>query len=85
MPTGGKLWWLKYRQNGKERLMSFGPYPEVSIAQAREAGYEARKVIAAGCAPMALRQANKTKQLQAAEKSFASIARRWLSSNRNSA
>ncbi len=47
-PTGGKLWRLKYRIDGKEKLLSFGPYPDVSLAEAREKRDQARKVIAAG-------------------------------------
>jgi len=35
-PTGGKLWRLKYRIGGKEKLLSFGVYPNVSLADARE-------------------------------------------------
>ena len=34
-PTGGKWWRLKYRLGGKEKLISLGTYPEVSLAQAR--------------------------------------------------
>jgi hypothetical protein len=39
-PKGGKFWRWKYRFKGKEKLMSFGCYPEVSIAQARAAHAE---------------------------------------------
>lgn len=35
-PTGSKLWRMKYRFHGKERTLSFGPYPEVSLAEARD-------------------------------------------------
>lgn len=30
-PAGGKWWRLKYRFNGKERSLSFGTYPDVSL------------------------------------------------------
>ena len=33
--NGAKLWRMKYRHAGKERLLSFGQYPEVSLAEAR--------------------------------------------------
>ena len=36
-PTGSKCWRLKYRFRNKERTLSFGQYPEVSITDAREA------------------------------------------------
>jgi hypothetical protein len=34
--TGGKLWRMKYRFGGKEKLLSFGAYPAVSLREARE-------------------------------------------------
>jgi hypothetical protein len=42
-PTGGKLWRFKYRYAGKGRLLSFGSYPEISLADARQRRDEARK------------------------------------------
>ena len=41
-PAGGKLWCLKYRADGKDKKLSFGPYPEVSLADARARRDEAR-------------------------------------------
>ncbi len=35
-PSGGKLWKLKYRFEGKEKILSFGSYPETIIKKARE-------------------------------------------------
>lgn len=76
-PTGTKLWRLKYRVDGKEKLMSFGAYPEVSLAQAREACDLARKQLAAGTDPMAQRKADKLSRMEAADNSFAAVARAW--------
>ncbi len=36
MPHGGKWWRFKYRFDGKEKLLSFGVYPDVSLSKARE-------------------------------------------------
>ena len=36
-PRGSRLWQFKYRLDGKERLLSIGAYPDVSLAQARKA------------------------------------------------
>ncbi|WP_433963639.1 Arm DNA-binding domain-containing protein [Tunturiibacter gelidiferens] len=47
-PSGGKLWRWAYRHEGKEKLMTFGRYPEVSLALARERHVEARKLLAVG-------------------------------------
>jgi transposase InsO family protein len=41
-PTGGKLWRLKYRHGGKERLLALGSYPDISLAKARALRDEAR-------------------------------------------
>lgn len=35
-PSGSRLWYLKYRVNGKESRLSFGAYPHVSLADARK-------------------------------------------------
>lgn len=35
-PTGSRLWRLKYRIEGKEKLLAIGPYPDVTLAKARE-------------------------------------------------
>jgi len=47
-PSGGKWWRFKYRHAGKEKLLSLGTYPEVSLAKAREGREEARRQLAAG-------------------------------------
>lgn len=71
--AGGRLWRWKYRFDGREKLMSFGSYPDVSLSLARERHVEARKLLASGTDPMAERKAEKA----AAENSFQSIARAW--------
>lgn len=43
-PSGSKLWRLKYRFNDKEKRLSFGVYPVVSLAHARERQLEARRL-----------------------------------------
>jgi Arm DNA-binding domain len=58
--AGGKLWRWKYRYSGKEKLMSFGKYPEVSLSLARERHAEARKLLATGVDPMEQRKAERT-------------------------
>ncbi|MBG6120281.1 MULTISPECIES: Arm DNA-binding domain-containing protein [unclassified Sphingobium] len=47
-PTGSRLWRMKYRFDGKEKLLSFGRYPEVTLAQARLRRAEAKLAIARG-------------------------------------
>lgn len=76
-PAGSKLWRWKYRVLGKEKVMSLGSYPDVSLAQAREGLDKARKVLAAGSDPMAIRKADKVATRAATENSFESVARLW--------
>ncbi len=76
-PTGSKLWRWKYRFDGKEKLMPLGQYPDVSLAQARAAREEARKLLASGADPMAQRKAQKIARRHAVEHSFAAVARLW--------
>ena len=44
-PTGLRLWHQKYRIDGKEKLLAIGSYPEVSLAQARQARDAARALV----------------------------------------
>ena len=66
-PIGSKLWRCKYRVLGKEKILSLGAYPDVSLAQARDGLDKARKVLAAGGDPMAIRKADKVASRTAAE------------------
>ncbi len=61
-PAGVRLWRLKYRFAGKERSLSIGPYPAVTIKMARKACEEAKAQLAAGVDPS---QAKRTAKLEA--------------------
>ncbi|TAN71207.1 MAG: DUF4102 domain-containing protein [Gallionella sp.] len=45
-PNGTKLWWLRYRFAGKAKTLSLGQYPLISLKDALERAYEARKLLA---------------------------------------
>jgi integrase len=77
-PSGGKLWRWKYRFNRAEKLMSFGQYPDVSLALARERHAAARTLLATGIDPMVQRKAAKTAQLALSVNSFQSVAALWM-------
>jgi len=49
--NGHKSWRYKYRFEKKERLLTLGTYPEVSLAEAREKRDEAKKVLREGRDP----------------------------------
>jgi integrase len=73
-PTGTRLWRLKYRLNGKEKLLALGSYPDVSLKRAREKRDEARKLIADGVDPSIKKKAEKS----AASDTFEVIAAEWF-------
>lgn len=50
-PSGGKLWRFKYRFEGKEKKLSLGRYPDVSLQEARNRRDEARALVADGRDP----------------------------------
>ncbi len=77
-PSGGKLWRWSYRYEGKQRLMTLGRYPEVSLSMVRERHIEARKLLAGGIDPMAQRKADKNSGQVASENLFASVTAKWL-------
>jgi len=73
-PTGGRLWRLKYRYGGTEKLLALGGYPDVSLKRAREKRDEARALVADGKDPGDLRKAEKA----ARGNTLAAIAEEWL-------
>jgi integrase len=76
--NGSKLFYLKYRFNRKEKKLSFGPYPEVTLKKAREKQDEARMLLRDGIDPSAHKKAQKTSQRLLAENVFQSVALEWF-------
>jgi len=76
-PSGGKLWRLKYRFDGKEKLLAFGAYPDVSLAKAREKRDAARKLLADGIDPGEHRKEAKAERALRAVNSFEAVTREW--------
>jgi len=75
-PAGGKLWHFKYRFDRKEKKLALGTYPEISLADARQRRDEARKHVALGVDPGAIRKAQKQAKAEETE-TFEVIAREW--------
>lgn len=69
----GKWWRFKYRYGGKEKLLSFGTYPEISLSSAREKRDTARKQIAEGFDPGEERKSSKS-----GSGNFETVAREWI-------
>jgi integrase len=79
-PAGGKWWRWKYRRpiTKKENRLSFGTYPEVSLADARARRDAARKLLAAGIDPGEQRKAETAAGSERAANSFEVVAREWF-------
>lgn len=84
-PSGAKLWRYKFRLGGVEGLDALGSYPEVTLAQARQAHGESRRLVSQGINPVADRKQRKQAILQANlardKGSFAAIAAEWSAAN----
>jgi len=80
--NGGKWWRLKYRFEGKEKLLSLGTYPEVSLASARERRDSARTLLANDppIDPSEKRKTSKAESKINAANSFELVARDWWQS-----
>ena len=77
-PSGSKYWRLKFRVDGKEKLLSFGTYPDVILREARERRDEAKKLMAAGVDPAENRKAQKAARVEEVSNSFEVLCREWL-------
>ncbi len=76
-PTGAKLWRLKYRFDGKEKLLALGAYPGMALAIARQKRDAARKLLHDGSDPGAHRKAAKATRAGLAANTFEVIGREW--------
>lgn len=77
-PRGGKWWRLKYRFAGKEKRLSLGVYPDVSLKMARERRDEARRLLANEVDPSENRKAIKAARDERSANSFEVIGREWF-------
>ena len=80
-PPGGKGWRLKYRYDGKEKRLSLGVYPEVTLKDARDRRDAARKLLADGIDPSENRKAQKLAYAHRAASSFELVAREWFATH----
>ena len=83
-PSGSKLWQMKYRYLGKEKTLSIGQYPIITLADAREARLDAKKLLAQNppIDPMANKQDNKRQAIRKAENTFKAVALEWHELNK---
>ena len=76
--SGSKLWRLKFRVDGKEKTLSFGKYPEISLAEARALRDQARKTHAQGIDPSLIKKHAKLKSINSADLTFQKVAEDWF-------
>ena len=79
-PNGSRLWRIKYRIAGKEKTLSLGAYPDLSLVKARQSSTEARQQLAEGTDPSEQKKAAKAAQ-KVEGLSFETLAREWYDYN----
>ncbi|MFD1258115.1 tyrosine-type recombinase/integrase [Mucilaginibacter terrae] len=77
MPSGTKVWRYKYRFLGKEKLLTIGHYPAISLVLARQKRDVAKELIAGGIDPAADKQDQKNAVKHKAEQTFEVVATEW--------
>ena len=77
-PTGSKIWRMSYRQpNGKNNRLTFGPYPDVTLVEARRRRMDARALKSSGSDPAQVRRIEKLTKATANANTFEAVAREW--------
>jgi len=82
-PSGGKYWRMKYKAHGREKRLSIGIYPVISLAEAREKRFEARRALAAGRDPSEEKQEQKRQSRLNAVNTFEAVAHEWYEHNKD--
>lgn len=78
MPTGSKLWRMKFKQaDGKESRLSFGSYPVISLVEARAKRTAARTQLASDIDPAQAKRIEKINKAIANANTFEAVAREW--------
>ena len=78
-PSGSKLWKQKYRFNKKEKVLSFGKYPVVSISEARKRRDNAKQMLAEGFDPSEKKKLDRIAAQTEARQTFGLIAEDYIS------
>jgi integrase len=78
-PAKGKRWRLKYRFDGKEKLLALGAYPEVGLKAARDLREAARALLASGVDPGEHRKEARRTAVAQRLNTFGAISEEWYS------
>ncbi|WP_306147289.1 MULTISPECIES: integrase arm-type DNA-binding domain-containing protein [unclassified Roseibium] len=82
-PAGGRFWRYRYQIKGKEKLLSLGEYPSLSLAEARHARDEAKAILKSGKDPADAKRQRTAQQTADQENTFEVIARDWFDLNKD--
>lgn len=77
-PNGSKLWRMKYRLDGRARLLALGKYPLVTLEAVRKKVFEARSLVSQGVDPIEAKRSEKAKFEAETKHTFEAIAREWF-------
>lgn len=75
--AGGKLWRFKYRFTNREKLLAIGPYPEISLSDARMRREEVRRLLANGTDPGEVKKAARLAEQNRRASTFKRLAMEW--------
>jgi integrase len=75
---GGKSWHFRYYWGDRQKRMSLGTYPEVSLREARQARDDARALLAKGINPHTDRKQKRQAVRLSSEHTFEAIFHQWL-------
>ena len=82
LPSGSRIWRLKYTHAGRESRATFGRFPEVGLAEARDRALKARALLRDGVSPNAAKAAKMEADKRAAGAAFPLVAKAWLERRR---
>ena len=77
-PTGSKLWRFRYRIGGAQKKLCIGSYPDISLKQARDEAYEARRAVASGGDPAFEKRKRKIRAEFLSAQTFEAVAREYI-------
>lgn len=77
-PTGARLWRFSYRYLGRQKTMALGVYPVVSLAGARSARDEAKRLLVQGIDPAEAKKGEARRKRIAAGDTFRVVAEDWF-------
>lgn len=77
-PEGGKSWHFRYSWKGKQKRLSLGTYPEVTLKQARTRRDQARELVARGINPRKQRTQDRLEALRSEEYTFQKVFDQWF-------